>query len=79
MLRAHKHYDAWKEGAGVSEQPEYDTEQFGEYVDVPALPLSVFQESKRALPIIKGRCSHSYFPRMESRVLSLSSFGAFSS
>lgn len=41
MLRAHEHYGAWKEGAAVSEQPEYDTEQFSEHVDVPGLALGV--------------------------------------
>lgn len=41
MLRAHKHYGACKERPGVSEQPEYDTEQLSEHVDVPALELGV--------------------------------------
>lgn len=39
VLRAHKHYGAWKEGVGVSEQSEFDTEQFSEHMDVPALAL----------------------------------------
>lgn len=41
VLRAHEPYGLWQEGVGMSEQPEYGTEQCSEHVAEQGLALGV--------------------------------------
>lgn len=66
MLRAHKNYCLWEEGVSTSEEPENGTEQCSEHV-AEQFGFPLFWESKSAFPSTTGWCSHSLFPRMESR------------
>lgn len=67
----------------MSEQPDYGAEQRSEHVAEKGLALGVscLLGEEECPPSTIGRCSHSLFPRMESRRFALPQCGfeAFSS